>query len=64
MLVPMYQPYKKGGGLLKPHTQTKTVISALLMGPIEPKKFDFSYKPMRMPIIAFWGFEMAKKGYL
>ena len=53
MLVPMYQPYKKGGGLLKPHTQTKTVISALLMGPIEPKKFDFSYKPMRMPIIAF-----------
>ena len=36
-------------------------ISALFDGPIEPKKFDFSYKPMRMPIIAFWGLEMAKK---
>ena len=27
-----------------------------------PKKFDFSYKPMRMPIIVFWGLEMMKKG--
>ena len=31
-------------------------------GQIESKKIDFSYKPMRMPIIAFWGLEMVKKG--
>ena len=31
-------------------------------GLIEPRKFDFSFKPMRMPIIAIWGLEMAKKG--
>ena len=37
-------------------------ISALFLGPREPKKFDFSYKPMRMPNIAFWGLAMAKKG--
>ena len=30
-------------------------------GPIEPQKFDFSYKPMRMPIIALRGLETAKK---
>ena len=33
-------------------------------GPIETKKFDFSYKPMRMPIIAFRELEMAKKDFL
>ena len=30
--------------------------------PIEPKKFDFSQKPMGMPLIPFWGLETAKKG--
>ena len=27
-----------------------------------PKKFDFSYKPMRMPPILFRGLKMVKKG--
>ena len=30
----------------------KLAISTLFFGPIEPKKIDFSYKPMRMPILA------------
>ena len=30
--------------------------------PIEPKKFDFSQKPMGMPLIPFWGLKTAKKG--
>ena len=37
-------------------------ISALFVGPIEPKKFDFSYKPIGMPPIPFWGLKTAKKG--
>ena len=37
-------------------------FSALFVGPIEPKKFDFSYKPIRMPPISFWGLKTAKKG--
>jgi len=36
--------------------------SALFVGPIEPKKFDFSYKPIGMPPIPFWSLETAKKG--
>ena len=42
--------------------QTKMAISELFFGPIEPRKFDFSYKPVRMHIIAFWGLKNGKKG--
>ena len=37
-------------------------ILATFSDPIEPKKFDFSQKPMGMPLIPFWGLETAKKG--
>ena len=37
-------------------------ILAPFSDPIEPKKFDFSQKPMGMPHIPFWGLETAKKG--
>ena len=47
--------------LLKPPPRAKLAISALF-GQIEPKKIYFSCKPSRMPIIAFWGLEMSKKG--
>ena len=36
-------------------------ILAPFSDPIEPKKFDFSQKPMGMPLIPFWGLETAKK---
>ena len=32
--------------------------------PIEPKKIDFSQKPMGMPLIPFWGLKTSKKGVL
>ena len=38
-------------------------ISPLFFGTIDPKKFYFSFKPMRMTNIAFWGLEKAKKGF-
>ena len=38
------------GGLLRP-PWNKNGICSTIFGPIEPKKFDFSYKPMRMLII-------------
>ena len=37
-------------------------ILAPFSDPIELKKFDFSQKPMGMPLIPFWGLETAKKG--
>ena len=37
-------------------------ISALFVGPIEPKKIYFCYKPIGMPPIPFWRLETAKKG--
>ena len=49
------------GGAFKAPLNKNGNFSTFL-GPIEPKKFDFSCKPMRMPIIAFWGLEMVIKG--
>ena len=37
--------------------QVEMAISALFVGPI-----DFSYKPIGMPPIPFWGLKTAKKG--
>ena len=42
------------GGLLKP-PWTKIAISTPFCDPIEPKKFDFSQKPMAVPPIPFLG---------
>ena len=38
------------------------VILTPFSDPIEPKKFDFSQKPMEVPLIPFWGLKTAKKG--
>ena len=55
----LFNPTRRGA--FKAPPWTKMAISALFLGPIEPKKFDFSYKPMRMPIIAIWLLKMPKK---
>ena len=52
-----------GEGLLKLPPPEKMAISALFLVQLSPK-IDFFYKLMRMPIIAFKGLEMAKKGFL
>ena len=39
-------------------------ISELFFGPIEPRKFDFSYKPMRMPIIVFYSIFVVLKFFM
>ena len=49
-----------GGGLLKPPKQKWQFQH--FFGPIEPKKFDFSYEPIGMSPISFWGLKTAKKG--
>ena len=41
-------PTRRGGAFKAPPPK-KMAISPLFMGPIEPKKFDFSYKLMPMP---------------
>ena len=54
--------YSMSSLTLKVELWTKISISALFVGPIEPKKFDFSYKPIGMPPIPFWGLKESKKG--
>ena len=51
------------GGFLKPPLYKNGNFSPFFF-PIESKNFDFSYKPIRMPIIAVWVLEMPKKGFL
>ena len=41
---------------------TKYGNFSTFFGPIEPKKFDFSYKPIGMPPIPIRGLKTAKKG--
>ena len=50
-----------GGGLLMPALNKNGNFSTF-SDPIELKKFDFSQKPMGMPLIPIWGLETAKKG--
>ena len=42
--------------------QTIMAISALFLVQLSPKFYISAHKPVRMPIIAFWGLEMAQKG--
>ena len=43
--------------------QTKMAILTPFSDPIEPKKFDFSQKPIGMPLIPFWGSKQPKMGF-
>ena len=59
-LMTLFNP--TGGGSFEAPPPNKNCNFSTFFGPIKPKKFDFSYKPMRMPPILFRGLKMVKKG--